>query len=488
VSDLGIRARGYPIAIHFHDIGALQEGASVVVSGVPVGTISKIRLLPDQTVMAEAAISKGTTIYRESHFVVESTITGQSTLEIHPPRDLPKATVLQPGVPDNPNDAPWGRLPPSIADLVSESEARLKSFDKSIATINVELPRLTSKFNKIADHTDRLITNANNQFTTFAASLNSTVAELDTVVTRSGHNIDSLTGNMNQLVQNNSGRVQQLVDALSDTAKNLNVTMANFASITGDPQIKASLIQTAINFKDASEKLKVAAGDLQMLTSDPNVQTQLRGAISNLSDATAKADDILSNFSSATNNSNPPRPAGPATGPAGPAGPPGPATAPSATPAGTTQQPQPAPSPHRFSGGIHGLHLAEAQVRLNWTNTGGAGPTSDLNLTVLPRSPTSATFGVNGLGATTTYNVLINRRPSKQFTVSGGVLYSQLGVKAIYHPGPVGIDVRLYNSKNPTLDLYGDVRIAHQLQLFYGERNVFGPSTQTPTFGLEASF
>ena len=37
VSDIGLRARGYPIAIHFKDVGGLQEGASVLVSGVAVG-------------------------------------------------------------------------------------------------------------------------------------------------------------------------------------------------------------------------------------------------------------------------------------------------------------------------------------------------------------------------------------------------------------------------------------------------------------------
>ena len=493
VSDIGIRARGYPIAIHFKDIGALQEGASVQLSGVPVGTVTHIRLLPDQTVLAEAQIEKGTPVYRQSQFIVSTTITGQSTLDIRPPTDLSKATPLSAGVPANPNDAPWGTLPPTIADLVVAGETQLKGLNTTIAMINTALPKLTNKFNNIAEHTDRLITNANTQFTSFSASLNSTVAQLNAVVKRSGHDITALTGNMNALVANNSARVQQLVDSLADTAKNLNTTMANFASITGDPQIKASLVQTAVNFKDASEKLKIVATDLQTLTSDPNVQNQLRGAISNLSDATAKANDILGNFSSATNSSTVSQHGGANPGPAvAPENTPAvtPTAAPAATAPGTHQhsaaQPQPTASPRH--GGLGPLHLAEAQVRLNWSNKGGGSPYSDINLTLLPRSPTSATIGVNGLGTTATYNVLINRSPSHQFQFSGGVLYSQLGVKAIYLPGPVGVDARVYNSKNPTLDLYGDLRIARQLLLFYGERNVFGPATQTPTFGLEAKF
>jgi hypothetical protein len=123
-------------------------------------------------------------------------------------------------------------------------------------------------------------------------------------------------------------------------------------------------------------------------------------------------------------------------------------------------------------------------------NKFNGGPTSDLNFTFLPRGPTNLTLGANSLGYSATYNVLLNRRLAPGLTLSGGVLYSNLGVKAVYQPGPLGVDVRLYNSKNPTLDLYGDVRLARRVQIFYGERNLFGPNSQTPTptFGLQTNF
>jgi ABC-type transporter Mla subunit MlaD len=490
IGNLSDFARGYPIAVHFKDVGLLQEGASVQISGVTVGTVTAIRLLDDQTVEAQARINKGNRIYRESQFVVTSTLTGQSSLSIRPPVDFAHATVLKPGIPANPNDEPWGVLPPTIGDLVTESQARLRSLDKTIAMINDEMPRLAHRFDNIAAHTDHLITNADSNLTTMSSQLRSTVAELDLVIHSSGQNIVQLTGNLNSLVGNNSQRVQQLVDALADTAKNLNTTMANFASLTGDPTIKASLVQTAVNFKDASERLKIAATDLQSLTSDPSVQSELRSTITNLEGVTAKANDILGNFSSASpppGGSNAVRgtaPAGDATNgtvPVSGSAPPSPASSPAPSRSGSTAS---------RGLGTRGLSLVEPQVRLYWMNpnTGGGGPTSDLNLTFLPRSPTSVTVGANSLGFGSTYNVLINRRLAPGFTLSGGVLYSNLGVKAVYLPGPVGIDARLYNSKNPTLDLYGDVRLAHQLEVFYGERNLFGPNTKTPTFGLQANF
>ncbi|MBV8170786.1 MAG: MCE family protein [Candidatus Eremiobacteraeota bacterium] len=488
ISDIGARARGYPIAVHFKDVGALQEGASVVISGVAVGDVTKIDLLPDQTVLAEAVISKGTTVYRESTFTVESTLTGQSSLAIKPPHDLAHATVLAHGIPADPNDAPWGVLPPTITDLVSESQAQLKSLEKTVAIINVEMPRLARRFDSVASHTDHLITRADTNFTELSESLKVTVANLNRVVALSGNNIISLTGNLNGLVANNSERVQQLVDALSDTAKNLNTTMANFAALTGDPTIRQSLVQTAVNFKDASEKLKVAATELQSLTGDPNVQAQLRGTISNLNDVTAKANDLLGNFSTAT---------GPLPTPAAPlpevtplqGATPAPGAVPLATPFGGVP-PAAAPAPHAspHQNVLANLKLVEPDVRLYWDSRFNGGPTSDLNFTFLPRAPGNFTLGANSLGHDTTYNVLLNRRVAPGFTLSAGVLYSNLGVKAVYLPSFLGIDARLYNSNNPTLDLYGDVKLAKQIMLFYGEKNVFGPNTLTPTFGMQANF
>ncbi|MBV8221777.1 MAG: hypothetical protein JO293_00275 [Candidatus Eremiobacteraeota bacterium] len=400
--------------------------------------------------------------------------------------DIAHATELEPGIPSDPNDAPWGVLPPTITDLVSESQAQLKSLEKTIALVNVEMPRIARRLDSVASHTDHLITKADANFTAFSSSLNTTVAQLNHVIKLSGNNIIGLTGNLNSLVADNSQRVQQLVDALSDTAKNLNTTMANFAALTGDPTIKQSLVTTAVNFKDASERLKIAATDLQLLTSDPNVQAELRGTITNLNDVTAKANDILGNFSSAQ-------------GPLPSAAPPAPTMAPGAAPSGSSNntpsnnapnpppQPQPRQPSHLRTTGLT-LQLVEPSVRLYWDNKINTGPSSDLDLTFLPRATNNFSVGANSLGSNTTYNLLFNHRVGHELTLSGGIYHSNLGVKAVYFPTFIGLDARIYNSKNPTLELYGDVKLAKQVMLFYGEKNVFGPGTLTPTFGVQGNF
>jgi phospholipid/cholesterol/gamma-HCH transport system substrate-binding protein len=464
ISNLGLKTHGYQIAVHFVDVGGLQEGATVLLSGVPVGEVTKIDLLPDQTVDVISTIDKDKVILKGSTFTVATSLTGQATLVIKPPRDYALAEPMQRGVPPE-FEQPWGVLPASIADLIGGAEARMKSLDKTLASVNRDLPLLAQKFDAIASHTDTLITHTDKNLTQLAVQLQSTAQQLNAVVATSGQSLEQLTGNLNGLVTANKPRLQELVDSLSSTARNLNVAMQNFASLTTDPSLRKNLTETVANVKDASERMKQVATDLQGITGDQQVRSQLKGAVSDLSSAIAKANDILGNFSSAQ-----------AKGPAG-----GSTASPGSTPL-------PAGASQTHGRGPGGLSLIDAQIRETWLRRGSGGPASDLNLTLLPHASTNVTFGVNDLGYNSTYNFLINRNAAPNFTLSGGVLYSKLGAKAVYQPGALGVDVRLYDPKHPTLDLYGDVRLSKRLQLFYGERGVMGPATPSPAFGIQGSF
>jgi phospholipid/cholesterol/gamma-HCH transport system substrate-binding protein len=450
-----LKARGYQIGVHFADVGGLQEGATVLLSGVPAGEVTKIQLFPDQTVDVIATIDKDKVILKGSTFVVATSLTGQATLVIKPPRDYQTAEVMVHGVPPE-FEQPWGVLPASIADLVSMAEERMKGLDKTLAEVNVELPKIAAKFDALATHTDQLIAHTDTNLASLASSLEGTATELQRVVARSGSNIEELTGNLNGLVTANKPRLQELVDSLASTAKNLNTSMANFASLTSDPSLHKNLTQTLSNVKDASESMKQVASDIEGITGDPKVKSELKGTINDLSSAIAKANDILGTFSSAAPNSSP-------------------------APGGSG-------APPKRSNPLSNLNLVTTQVRETWVKSGGGGPASDVNVTLLPRLSTNVTFGVNDLGYKSSYNFLINSRQSPAFTFSGGVLYSKLGAKAVYQPGPLGLDLRLYDPKHPTLDLYGDIQLSKRLQLFYGERGVTGQSTPSPSFGIQGSF
>lgn len=471
LTNFGLHRSGYVIAVHFKNVAGLQEGNPVQLAGVTVGVVDGVSLFDDQTARVVSTINPDTKVYRQSKFIITSTFTGQTTLEITPPADLSSATLLEHGVlPEN--QEPLGTLPVTIANIAAEGQDRLKELDKTLTIVNRQLPILSNKLNDVATHTDKLVSHSDEaiqslrkEFSQTLALVNATVVSTNGVIARSGRNVEALTGHLDSTVVGNQKKINALVDNLSKTADHLNQTMESIASIAQDPELKGNVVQTTANIKDASQKLKQIAADLEGITGDPTVQSQLRSAIADLSAVMAKADDILGGFSGA-------QPRGPAPGA-------------SASPGGTSTSPRPAP---QARGGFRGLSLAQAQVRETWSNRGG-GPQSDLNVTLLPRASTHVTFGANDLGYNTTYNFLIDTAASPRLTLSGGVLYSNLGAKAVFRPaGPFSLDARLYDPRRPKMDLYGDLRLGQRLELFYGRRHLLGPLPRDPAFGLQATY
>jgi len=482
LGNFSLHRNSYQTAIHFKNVVGLQPGSSVQIAGVDIGAVDDVKLNPDQTATVVCSIDGDKTLYRGSVFTVAPTLTGaQSTLTIIPPPDLATAIPLPRRVlPEG--QQPEGLTPPTIADLMSEGQKRLLELDKTLALVNKELPGIIQNFNGVAQHTNALIVHADQNFNQLGQQLNSTmgsvsgiVAQLNGLLAVNGRNVTVISTSMRQLIATGGPKVEELIANLTTTADNMNKTMLSLQSITADPALKANLIEATANLKDSSEQLKGIATDIRSLTADPKVQSELRGTVHNLDQAIAKANVILGTFGTTQGASGQPVPAS-QTSPA-----------PGVTPQGPQTQPAPLPrsaGPGRSRGGFP--ELASGEVRFNWGRQ-PSGPSSDINVILLPQFPTHVTFGANDLGYKTTYNFLVNMRTTPNLESSFGVLYSNLGLRERWHAaGPFGVDLRLYDPKQPRLDLYGDLRLAQRLHFFYGEKSLFGPaSTRTPLFGLE---
>jgi phospholipid/cholesterol/gamma-HCH transport system substrate-binding protein len=468
VTNFSLQHNGYRIGVRFHDVGGLQVGSSVLLSGVVIGEVESVSLLPDENVEVICSIAPDNVVYRHSRFSVAVNLTGSTTLAIDLPRHRYQTDILPKYV--LPEDQqPWGTLPPTIADLVSAGQEQLKLFSKTMTVVNAALPSLARRFNSVAEHTDLLVLHTDATLETLSAELTKTVDALNETITVTSKNLEAVTGNVNGLVADNRSRLNELIKNLAGAADGLNKTMAGMSSIAQDPLLHASLLGAAQNMQAATEKLKAITTDVESITGDPATQSELRGAIHNLDAATARANQILgvqSTTASAgsTSNAN---------------------ASPEPQSSGTPQTNAPSTSHSRLFQGS----LVTAHIRETWNSHGG-GPDSDLNVDLLPAARTHVTFGANDLGYSTSYNVLLDKSYAPDFQVAGGVLYSKLGLAALFRPfsGPVGVDARLYDPKHPTLDLYGDLRLTERLRLFYGERSIWGPTQKTPAFGLQVDY
>src|SRR5579871_2876824 len=76
LSDLGARNRGYKIGVHFPSASGLRRSATVSLSGVPVGVVDDVQLLPDYSTEVILAISPGYGIPVNSRFLIQAPLTG----------------------------------------------------------------------------------------------------------------------------------------------------------------------------------------------------------------------------------------------------------------------------------------------------------------------------------------------------------------------------------------------------------------------------
>ena len=135
---------------------------------------------------------------------------------------------------------------------------------------------------------------------------------------------------------------------------------------------------------------------------------------------------------------------------------------------------------------LSGLSVQQ-NAGLNPVMTKSQGPLGDINMILLPHSPTSFMVGANAIGNNTTWNAVLQQTKGG-FSLGGGVLYSQIGALAQYNSiNHWGLETRVYDLTYPMIDLYGNVRIAPGTQLFFGERDTFHASRRA-TAGFQYQF
>lgn len=116
--------------------------------------------------------------------------------------------------------------------------------------------------------------------------------------------------------------------------------------------------------------------------------------------------------------------------------------------------------------------------------TADRGPQTDVNAVLLPQSSTSVMFGANDIGYNTTWNLAALHDVAPGVRLGGGLLYSRLGVLGTVGSNGTGLDVRFYDPRRPTLDLYGEVHITPWAQIFFGERAINQVQRRTD-YGLQ---
>jgi hypothetical protein len=277
---------------------------------------------------------------------------------------------------------------------------------------------------------------------------------------------------------------------LAKTSVALNETVDQVRDLASNPQIHQNLLDVTKGLAQTATTIGAITADMRTVTGNPQTQAQLRDTIANTDAATQKLNSLLHSLGGSSNvygvdAAATPAPAGTGVVPA------------------VSGTPVPAANVQTLRSGIGAVarSLIAFQIRLSELDdehpgtagqpllqTTQRGPQTDLNAVLLPKGKTSLLTGANDIGTPqSSWNVALRQSVAPHLWVGGGVLYSNLGALAQYEPGPVGFEARVYDPQYPTLDAYGDLNVAHGVQLFGGERDVTHTGRRT-VFGLQLQF
>ena len=483
ITDFGTRHTGYRVGIHFVSAAGLHSGALVYFSGVTVGTVDTITLLPDNTVDVILAINRDVDIPLASRFLIQAPLTGDPNLIIVPPRPVPGAPPLpmiaREVLPIE--EQPQGTNTATIADLLEQGQGEVVKLDAMLSQLEKREP-------KLLDTLQSTLTNANELTLSMKNSIGSLTSQLQSSLAQASSNLVALTGTLNDTTQLNSKKISDIVANFDQTSKALNASMASLESIATDKELHGNVLAATKNIADTTANIAGITHDLRNVTSDPQTQAQLKNTIANLDATMQRANSLLGELGATSNVYGIDANATPYPVP----------SASVAPGAGTTPLPSlsqieassPAPAHHAPTAeSLHLQHrladiasnLISIQLRMSQLNaqtvccpnplySADRGPQSDLNAVILPNNGTSLLVGANDIGYNTTTNVALIQKLSPTLRVGGGVLYSQLGFLGAYSDGVFGFDTKIYNPQRPEIDVYGNFHIAKHWELFIGER------------------
>lgn len=494
LANLGTGEGRYLIGIHFKSAAGLHKGALVYESGVSVGVVDSVSLLPDFTVEVILAVNNHVNIARDARYVINAPVTGDVTLEIVPPPAPPGTAIATLPHQVLPIDQqPQGFAPPSIADVLQQGEGEVNRLDQMLRELQRREPSLLDTLQSALNNANQLATTSNQQIGRFANRLNAMMDALTVALDASGRNIVDLTGRLDAVTARNGDQIDSLVASLNRTARALNETVDAARDLATNPQIHQNLVDATQGLAETAQTVGEITEDLHRVTGNPQTQAQMRDAVANVDAATQKLNSLLGALGGRSSVYGVDRGATPAPSA-------------SSTPSANALAPEPSASPLSLQGvrerlGNVARDLLAIQIRLSELDplttgtssspllTSDRGPQTDVNLVALPHGRTSLLTGANDIGTpTTTWNFAVEEAVRPEFELGGGVLYSRLGVLARFSPsGPFSLEGRLYDPRFPTFDAYGNLQVAPQLELFGGERDVLH-SGRRSVFGLQLQF
>ncbi len=264
----------YSVTVKSENVGGLKPGASVVMSGVPIGHVEEMELGPDgKSVLILCRIHRKFTIYGDAIFEIEqSGFLGDQYVSIVPTanlgRPLADGTTVQ------------ARKPFNLQEAARSAVGLMQRLDSAAGKIDLAVDRV-----------DKLLL-SEQTLTNFSA----TVANFRRVSERA----DSSLGRVEDLVRTNTPLV-------GNTLSNLNAFSTRLSDMSDRVSRVVTNVDTVIDsnkaeLQAAMKNLQDATGDLRSITTDLQAGKGLAGGLLKDEQVHAQFNEIVGNLTVLSSN------------------------------------------------------------------------------------------------------------------------------------------------------------------------------------------
>ena len=267
VTNFGPRQNGYQIGVHFRSAAGLSNGAQTFLSGVVVGNVDQVKILPDNTIETIVTIRPGIEIPVGSTFLIAAPLTGAPALLISAPppsrapgflphRILPIA------------EQPIGSTHPSIADLMLQGQG----VAKRIPTMFSELQH--SQRSMLAS-----LRSAQANGTAIRYQMRGNASEmsgrLGATMRRAAYYSRDIATTLKASNLRNRATIDSLTQSLKGASAQMSESVEALRAISTDPSVKINVTAAKSNLRDTLARMSEVTQDLRAISTDPQTRMQL---------------------------------------------------------------------------------------------------------------------------------------------------------------------------------------------------------------------
>jgi ABC-type transporter Mla subunit MlaD len=274
----------YDFGVHFPTAAGVAPGAQVFLSGVQIGTVRTVQILPDNSVDFLLNVSSGNDIPKTARFSVLTTVTGSPTVAIVVPHL--KAAQQSPAPLASPDvwphrvlpvsEQPTGTPPLTIEKVLAQSRALGSRIDTVLG--------MARPYGKpLMYH----LQSARSNGAQTAAELRAAGPQLKTTVQST---LTQAEANVQQaqtaLRTRDQTRIKVLATAFQATLARMKPIASTLRDLRRNPQMRQNVRETTAQVRRITANLAALSNDLAIIARNPEIKAELQ-------DAGARFRDIL---------------------------------------------------------------------------------------------------------------------------------------------------------------------------------------------------